>query len=93
MNLESCFIVFTGHFLSRAYLDDARVVDQNIDGAEMFARGANHILDLSGMGQVARESQDGPGAAPDQILFGPGQFIGVSRRQRHLRPPGYKLPG
>src|SRR5216117_1908032 len=83
MQSHSALEIFPRHMLERADLYDSGVVDQDVDLAEAIDGLPNRRPNLSGIKQVALQSQNRP-TAPDKIRFCAPEFLRIARNKRDL---------
>ena len=57
MEIHGAFEVFALHVLERADLDDARVVNHNVETAEVVDDSLHGVVDLGGIEQIARDRE------------------------------------
>jgi hypothetical protein len=74
-----------------ADLDNAGVVDQDVNLAEAINDFPDSRLNLSGIQQIALNGQHGA-TAPGELSFCAGKFRRIPREQRDLTACGANLP-
>jgi hypothetical protein len=77
--------------IERADLDNAGVVDQDVNLAEAINDFPDSRLNLSGIQQIALDGQHGA-TAPGEISFCAREFRGIPCKQRDLTACGANLP-
>src|SRR3954470_5552099 len=77
MNVHGLAIIFFRHHVYWADLDDAGVVHQHVDGAEVALDARDHLGDVVRIRDVAGVSANASAAAA-KIFFGALQCIGVA---------------
>src|SRR5690242_9419982 len=83
MKLHGAFEILSRHMLKRTDLDDAGVVNQDVDLAKAIDDLPNSGLNLRSVEQVTLNSQD-HAAARNQIGLCTRQFIRITRNQRDV---------
>jgi hypothetical protein len=85
MQSHGALEIFPRHVLERADLDNAGVVDQDIDLAEVIDDLPNSRSNLLCIKQVALNPESIRGAAaPGKVRFCAPEFLSISRYERNL---------
>ena len=92
MQLHGALEIFAHHVLERADLDNAGVVDQDVDLAEPIDDLANGRFNLSTIEQVALNRKRFT-APLGEIGFGAREFIGIARDENNFPALIANLPG
>jgi hypothetical protein len=83
MQLHGALEIFPRHMLERTYLDDAGVVDQDIDLAETVDYSPDRTLNFFPIKQITLSRLD-CAAAPGELRFCPSEFLGLPCNERDL---------
>jgi hypothetical protein len=80
MQSQRAIEIFAGHVIQWTDLDDAGVVDEDVNPVEMVDNLSNSGLNLIAIEQIAFDSEN-LSAAQSEIGFGAGKFFWIARQE------------
>ena len=84
-----CFLkILTGHYFQRPGLNNASIVNEDVEAAGMSFHRLHEVLHLHGIGHVTRQNQ-WPLAIACKVVPGPIQSIDIAWRKQQ---PGHRKP-
>ena len=80
MQSHRAVVIFTGHVIEWTDLDDAGVIDQDVDSVEMIDDFPNSGVNLIAIEQIALNGEN-LSATRSEVRFGADEFAGIAREQ------------
>jgi hypothetical protein len=83
MQSHRAVVIFAGHVIERTDFDDAGVIDQNVNSAELIDDFPNSDLNLIAIEQIAFDRENFS-AATSEIGFCTGKFFWITRDESNV---------